>query len=36
MKLGRHGRAGEERPSVVDPVGRLRDLSDHCADIGRA
>jgi 2-keto-4-pentenoate hydratase/2-oxohepta-3-ene-1,7-dioic acid hydratase in catechol pathway len=33
MKLVRYGAAGEERPGLIDVNGRLRDLSDHIADI---
>jgi 2-keto-4-pentenoate hydratase/2-oxohepta-3-ene-1,7-dioic acid hydratase in catechol pathway len=33
MKLVRYGRAGAERPGLVDPDGRLRDLSGVVADI---
>lgn len=33
MKLVRYGAAGEERPGLIDANGRLRDLSDHIADI---
>jgi 2-keto-4-pentenoate hydratase/2-oxohepta-3-ene-1,7-dioic acid hydratase in catechol pathway len=37
MKLLRYGKAGEERPAMVDGVGRLRDLSGVVGDItGRA
>jgi 2,4-didehydro-3-deoxy-L-rhamnonate hydrolase len=33
MKLARYGRAGKEKPALVDGNGRLRDLSDVVADI---
>jgi 2-keto-4-pentenoate hydratase/2-oxohepta-3-ene-1,7-dioic acid hydratase in catechol pathway len=33
MKLVRYGAAGEERPGLIDVIGRLWDLSDHIADI---
>lgn len=33
MKLLRFGPAGQERPGLLDPAGRIRDLSDHLADI---
>ena len=33
MKLVRYGRAGAERPGLVDPDGRLRDLSSVIPDI---
>lgn len=33
MKLLRHGRPGEERPGLLDPEGRLRDLSGVIAEI---
>jgi hypothetical protein len=33
MKLVRYGRAGAERPGLVDAEGRLRDLSRVVADI---
>jgi 2-keto-4-pentenoate hydratase/2-oxohepta-3-ene-1,7-dioic acid hydratase in catechol pathway len=37
MKLLRYGKAGEERPAMVDGTGRLRDLSGVVGDItGRA
>jgi 2,4-diketo-3-deoxy-L-fuconate hydrolase len=36
MKLVRYGRAGAEKPGLVDANGRIRDLSDHVADIGAA
>lgn len=34
MKLVRYGNAGSERPGLIDPDGRIRDLSQHVADIG--
>lgn len=34
MKLVRFGEAGRERPGLIDPAGRLRDLSAHIHDIG--
>ncbi len=33
MKLVRFGKAGSERPGVVDGNGKIRDLSGHVADI---
>ena len=33
MKLARYGRAGKEKPALVDGNGRLRDLSDVVTDI---
>src|SRR6185436_1147905 len=33
MKLVRYGRAGAEKPGVIDADGRLRDLSRHMKDI---
>jgi 2,4-didehydro-3-deoxy-L-rhamnonate hydrolase len=33
MKLARYGRAGKEKPALVDANGKLRDLSDVVADI---
>ncbi|HVW50012.1 MAG TPA: fumarylacetoacetate hydrolase family protein [Trinickia sp.] len=33
MKLVRFGRPGEERPGLMDPQGRIRDLSGHVPDI---
>ncbi|MGQ7246508.1 ureidoglycolate lyase [Halomonas sp. V046] len=33
MKLLRYGKAGEERPGILDASGRLRDLSGHVADL---
>lgn len=35
MKLVRFGPPGREKPGLIDAQGRLRDLSAHCADIGR-
>jgi 2-keto-4-pentenoate hydratase/2-oxohepta-3-ene-1,7-dioic acid hydratase in catechol pathway len=34
MKLVRYGPAGKEKPGLVDPEGRLRDLSRKVKDIG--
>jgi 2-keto-4-pentenoate hydratase/2-oxohepta-3-ene-1,7-dioic acid hydratase in catechol pathway len=34
MKLVRFGEPGRERPGLIDPAGRLRDLSAHVSDIG--
>jgi 2-keto-4-pentenoate hydratase/2-oxohepta-3-ene-1,7-dioic acid hydratase in catechol pathway len=36
MKLLRYGAKGQERPGLLDPQGRIRDLSGHIADIGPA
>jgi len=36
MKLCRFGPPGEERPGMIDPQGRLRDLFGHVVDIGPA
>jgi 2,4-diketo-3-deoxy-L-fuconate hydrolase len=36
MKLVRHGTAGSEKPGIIDRDGRIRDLSGHIDDIGRA
>jgi 2,4-didehydro-3-deoxy-L-rhamnonate hydrolase len=33
MKLARYGRAGKERPALVDREGKLRDLSEVVTDI---
>jgi 2-keto-4-pentenoate hydratase/2-oxohepta-3-ene-1,7-dioic acid hydratase in catechol pathway len=33
MKLLRYGPKGEERPGLLDPAGRIRDLSDRLSDI---
>jgi ureidoglycolate lyase len=33
MKLVRYGRAGAERPGLIDAQGTLRDLSSHTTDI---
>ncbi|ASG22397.1 fumarylacetoacetate hydrolase family protein [Nitrospirillum viridazoti] len=33
MKLARIGAPGRERPALVDPAGRLRDLGAHVSDI---
>ena len=33
MKLARYGRAGREKPALVDGSGKLRDLSDVVVDI---
>jgi len=34
MKLLRFGDAGAEKPGALDEDGRIRDLSEHVADIG--
>ncbi|KMO21318.1 fumarylacetoacetate hydrolase family protein [Methylobacterium platani] len=34
MKLLRYGRAGQEKPGLLDAEGRIRDLSGHLADLG--
>ncbi|EJD6705253.1 fumarylacetoacetate hydrolase family protein [Serratia marcescens] len=34
MKLLRYGQPGQERPGMLDAQGRLRDLSQHIADVG--
>ena len=36
MKLLRYGKAGTEKPGLLDAQGRVRDLSEHVADIGGA
>jgi 2,4-diketo-3-deoxy-L-fuconate hydrolase len=36
MKLVRYGRAGREKPGLVDATGKIRDLSDHVDDIDAA
>ena len=36
MKLLRYGAAGRERPALLDPDGRIRDLSSVVADISGA
>jgi len=33
MKLVRYGRVGKEKPGLIDPAGKLRDLSEVVADI---
>lgn len=33
MKLCRYGDRGQEKPGLIDPQGRLRDLSGHVADL---
>jgi len=33
MKLVRYGKAGSEKPGVIDANGKIRDLSDHIDDI---
>ena len=33
MKLARFGIPGSEKPARIDGQGRLRDLSEHFADI---
>ncbi|HUT48355.1 MAG TPA: fumarylacetoacetate hydrolase family protein [Alphaproteobacteria bacterium] len=34
MKLVRFGEPGRERPGLIDPAGRIRDISGHISDIG--
>ena len=36
MKLVRYGKAGEEKPGLIDAQGSIRDLSGHVSDIGGA
>ncbi|HEX7759946.1 MAG TPA: fumarylacetoacetate hydrolase family protein [Caulobacteraceae bacterium] len=36
MKLLRYGPVGQERPGLLDPEGRIRDLSAHLSDINPA
>ncbi|MBH1891029.1 fumarylacetoacetate hydrolase family protein [Serratia marcescens] len=36
MKLLRYGQPGQECPGMLDAQGRLRDLSQHIADVGGA
>ncbi|MCW3837714.1 fumarylacetoacetate hydrolase family protein [Sphingomonas canadensis] len=36
MKLLRYGATGQEKPGLIDPEGRIRDLSGVVADIGPA
>lgn len=36
MKLVRYGLPGQEKPGLLDAVGRVRDLSQHVPDIGLA
>ncbi len=36
MKLVRYGKLGKEKPGLIDPQGKLRDLSAHIADIHSA
>jgi 2,4-diketo-3-deoxy-L-fuconate hydrolase len=36
MKLARYGRAGKEKPALVDKAGKLRDLSEVVEDIDAA
>jgi 2,4-didehydro-3-deoxy-L-rhamnonate hydrolase len=36
MKLVRYGKAGKEKPGLVDSAGRLRDLSEVVADVDGA
>jgi 2,4-didehydro-3-deoxy-L-rhamnonate hydrolase len=36
MKLVRHGKAGQEKPGLIDATGQLRDLSAIVPDIGAA
>ena len=33
MRLLRYGPKGEEKPGLLDPAGRIRDLSDRIPDI---
>ncbi|OED37692.1 2-hydroxyhepta-2,4-diene-1,7-dioate isomerase [Chromatiales bacterium (ex Bugula neritina AB1)] len=33
MKLLRVGAAGQERPAIIDPDGKIRDLSSHISDV---
>lgn len=35
MKLLRYGPHGQEKPGLVDPSGRIRDLSAHLTDVAR-
>ena len=36
MKLVRYGKAGAEKPGLIDTDGRIRDLSGHIADVAGA
>ena len=36
MKLVRYGNPGKEKPGLIDADGKLRDLSQHIADLGPA
>jgi 2-keto-4-pentenoate hydratase/2-oxohepta-3-ene-1,7-dioic acid hydratase in catechol pathway len=36
LKLVRYGRPGKEKPGLVDGAGKLRDLSEHIADVSGA
>ena len=36
MKLLRYGKAGKEKPGLLDKAGRIRDLSGHVGDIAGA
>ncbi len=36
MKLVRYGPAGKEKPGLIDPDGKLRDLSRKIKDISGA
>ena len=36
MKLVRYGKPGKEKPGLIDPNGRIRDLSDHIPDLAGA
>ena len=33
MKLVRYGKPGKEKPGLIDPDGRVRDLSEHVGDL---
>jgi 2,4-didehydro-3-deoxy-L-rhamnonate hydrolase len=36
MKLVRYGRAGKEKPGLIDSNGKIRDLSEHIPDLSGA
>jgi 2,4-didehydro-3-deoxy-L-rhamnonate hydrolase len=36
MKLVRYGRAGKEKPGLIDAQGKIRDLSEHIPDLSGA